>query len=121
MVKSALKLWIGGRMSEEAFCLLEDNPLGILAVNDLNSYHHGQCPVPPELDNQLDTPMILEMIKMKKDILRKVKRMIEARNRNSWYENFLTVFILVCILEYSYRENDRYWRLHVDIVSSTSA
>lgn len=71
IVKVALKIWIGTRMAQEFFCVKEENDFNIDAVHDTNSVHHGQHPVPPVLDHQLDVLMIIEMVKMKTVILEK--------------------------------------------------
>ncbi|CAM1505884.1 Fc.00g115210.m01.CDS01 [Cosmosporella sp. VM-42] len=113
MVKSALNLWIGARMAQEFFCVAEDNDLEIAVVNDQNSIHHGQCPVPPVLDHQLDVLMIQEMIRMKDEIFTKIEGILKARNsRSKWYEIYLTIFVLLANLQYVYKSQQRWWKMH---------
>ncbi|KPM43704.1 hypothetical protein AK830_g2898 [Neonectria ditissima] len=118
MVKSALNIWIGARMTQEFFCLDDDNDLGIDVVNDRNSIHHGQCPVPPVLDHQLDVLMIQEMIRMKERIFTEIESILKSRNsRSKWYEVYLTVFVLLANLQYVYKSQVRWWEMHFETVS----
>ena len=117
MVKEALRIWIGTRMAQEFFTVQEGNELGIAMVQDQQSVHDQQCPVPPVLDHQLDVLMIIEMIRMKSEVLDKMRRMIEDRRRNQWYELCLTMFIFLSNLQYVFGKQQRWWKLHFDTVS----
>lgn len=117
MVRTALKIWIGAKMAQEFFCLEEENSLGIAKVHDPFSIHNGQCPVPPVLDHQVDVLMIQEMLRMNANILREMKRVIESRNPDHWFEVFLTCFVLLCNLQYVHAAQTRYWKMHFNTVS----
>ena len=122
IVKIALKIWIGTRMAQEFFCVMEENDdFDIHVVQDPNSIHHGQRPVPPVLDHQLDVLMIVEMVKMKTFVLEKVKNMIQTRGRSHWFETYLTIFILLSNLQYVYRSQERWWKMHYNTVCSCEA
>ncbi|KAM0188240.1 hypothetical protein ACHAPI_010729 [Fusarium lateritium] len=113
MVKSALKLWIGAHMAQEFFCVVENNDFDIDVVNDANSIHHGQCPVPPVLDHQLDVLMIQEMIRIKDQIMAEIENILKGRNsRSKWFEVYLTVFVLLANLQYVYKSQERWWTMH---------
>ncbi|KAK3339711.1 hypothetical protein B0T25DRAFT_560445 [Lasiosphaeria hispida] len=112
IVKTALKIWIGVRMAQEFFSVQEKSDFGIEVVQDSNSIHDGQCPVPPVLDHQLDVLMIDEMAKMNVALLRRFRKMIESRNRHNWFELYLTSFILLSNLQYVYRSQERWWKMH---------
>ncbi|KAH6641197.1 hypothetical protein F5144DRAFT_125099 [Chaetomium tenue] len=112
IVKIALKIWVGVRMAQEFFSVVEDNDFGIEVVQDLNSIHNGQCPIPPVLDHQLDVLMIVEMAKMNAVLLKRYKKVIESRNRHNWFELYLTSFVLLSNLQYVYRSQERWWKMH---------
>ncbi|RTE77836.1 hypothetical protein BHE90_007718 [Fusarium euwallaceae] len=113
MVKKALNIWIGARMAQEFFCVVEDNDFDIKVVDDRNSIHHGQCPVPPVLDHQLDVLMIQKMIQMQDEILADIERVIRSRNsRTRWYEIYLTIFVMLANLQYVYKSQERWWEMH---------
>lgn len=97
--------------------MMPGNELNVQPVDDLNSIHHGQCPVPPILDNQLDALMIIRMLQWQSDILGRVKKMIRDRKRNSWFEIFLTIFVLLTNLQYVYNSQIRWWTMHFNTVS----
>lgn len=118
IVKVALKIWIGTRMAQEFFCVMEENDFNIHVVQDPNSIHNGQRPVPPVLDHQLDVLMIIEMVKMKTVILKKLKKMIKTRSRSHWFEAYLTIFILLSNLQYVYLSQERWWKMHYNTVCS---
>lgn len=103
-------------MAQEFFAVQEDNDLGIGKVVDPLSVHDQQCPVPPVLDHQLDVLMIVEMIKMKNAMLESMRRMIEDRRRNNWYEVYLTMFVLLSNLQYVFQKQQRYQKLHYGTV-----
>ena len=116
IVKIALKIWIGTRMAQEFFCVVEENDFNIHVVQDPNSIHHGQCPLPPVLDHQLDVLMIIEMMKMTTVILKKLKKIINTRSRSNWFEAYLTIFILLSNLQYVYHSQERWWKMHYNTV-----
>ena len=60
-------------MAQEFFSLVEDNDFGVEVVQDLNSIHNEQCPLPPVLDYQLDVLMIVEMAKDERRTFEKVQ------------------------------------------------
>ncbi|KAF5615121.1 uncharacterized protein FTJAE_13444 [Fusarium tjaetaba] len=104
MVKSALQLWVGARMAQEFFCIVENNDFNIDVVDDANSIHHGQCPIPPVLDHQLDVLMIQEMIRIKDQIMSEIERILKGRHsRSKWFEVYLTIFVLLTNLQFMQR------------------
>jgi hypothetical protein len=105
-------------MAQEFFCIIEENDFNIHVVQDPNSIHDGQCPVPPVLDHQLDVLMIMAMVKMKTEIFEKLKKMIKTHSRSHWFEAYLTVFILLSNLQYVYRSQERWWKMHYNTVCS---
>lgn len=108
MVKSALKLWVGARMAQEFLCVVENNDFGIDVVNDATSIHHGQCPVPPILDHQLDVLMIQEIIRIKDQIMSEIERILKGRHsRSKWFEVYLTIFVLLSNIQYVYKSQER--------------
>ncbi|KAK0725621.1 hypothetical protein B0H67DRAFT_551143 [Lasiosphaeris hirsuta] len=117
IVKTALKIWIGVRMAQEFFSVQEKSEFGIEVVQDSNSIHDGQCPVPRVLDHQLDVLMIVEMVKMNVALLRRFRKMIESRNRHNWFELYLASFILLLNLQYAYRSQERWWKMHFNITT----
>ena len=116
IVKVALKIWIGTRMAQEFFTVMEENDFNIDVVQDPNSIHHGQCPVPPVLDHQLDVLMIIEMVKMNTVILKRLEKIIKTRSRSHWFEAYLTIFILLSNLQYVFRSQERWWKMHYNTV-----
>ncbi|KAG5749091.1 hypothetical protein H9Q70_008251 [Fusarium xylarioides] len=106
VVKSALQLWVGARMAQEFFCVVENNDFNIDVVDDANSIHHGQCPVPPVLDHQLDVLMIQEMVRIKDQIMSEIERILKGRySRSKWFEVYLTIFVLLANLHYQGKQN----------------
>ncbi len=104
-------------MAQEFFCMLPENTFEVRVVNDENSIHHGQCPIPPALNHQMDSLMIQIKIKWQDKILHRMKKMILDRSRKSWFEIFLTIFVMLTNLEYVYQSQVRWWKMHFQTVS----
>ncbi|EMT67635.1 hypothetical protein FOC4_g10005740 [Fusarium odoratissimum] len=99
-----LKLWVGARMAQELFCVVENNDFDIDIDNDANSIHHGQCPVPPVLDHQLDVLMIQEKIRTKDWTMPEIKNILKGGNsRSKCFKVYLTVVMLLDNPQYVYK------------------
>ncbi|KAH7194252.1 hypothetical protein DER44DRAFT_848371 [Fusarium oxysporum] len=102
--RPTLKLWVGARMAQELFCVVENNDFDIDIDNDANSIHHGQCPVPPVLDHQLDVLMIQEKIRTKDWTMPEIKNILKGGNsRSKCFKVYLTVVVLLDNPQYVYK------------------
>lgn len=74
-------------------------------------------PVPPKVDHQTDTAMIESMKKDGPNLVKKLKKLIDKRDRRDWYEIFLTVFVVLNNLEFLLRRQEVFleeMRMHSD-------
>jgi hypothetical protein len=83
--------------------IVGDETLGIAKVEDTRFPIYGQVPVPSVLDFQIDTIAIHLMLKLIKSVVSRLKKIIYGRrNKEKWYEVYLTCFILLGCLEKVY-------------------
>lgn len=54
-------------------------------------------------------------------LLKKYKKMIESRNRHDWFESYLTSFVLLLNIQYVYRSQERWWKMHFHTVSPSQS
>ncbi|CAG9936222.1 unnamed protein product [Clonostachys rosea f. rosea IK726] len=86
-----------------AVIIVGDETLGIAKVEDTRFPIYGQVPVPSVLDFQIDTIAIHLMLKLIKSVVSRLKKIIYGRrNKEKWYEVYLTCFILLGCLEKVY-------------------
>jgi hypothetical protein len=94
--------------------------LGVSCINDVNTGEYYQTvPIPPSLDYQIDTIVMLHMDAEQKAIIKSLKRMIFSKERlKVWYEVYLTVFVLLSTTEYVYQAQQKYKQRHQCTVRS---
>ncbi len=103
MLQGALKVAIMTRFFSRSFGISGSETLGIEEVKDCRSPYFGRVPIPPMLNSQLDT-LWRSMLKAEsKSVLKALKQAIMRHTREEWLFNFLTMFILVQNIEFSYQ------------------
>lgn len=108
LVHEALTLCIMTRLLSKSFNLTGKETLSIPEVDDPVSPYFGRRPIPPLLDAQIDQLWMQIMKKIKKNLLSELKRKIMGRRKEDWYQNFLTLLILIANLEFVYAvQNDQ--------------
>uniref|UniRef100_A0A8H7N406 Uncharacterized protein n=1 Tax=Bionectria ochroleuca TaxID=29856 RepID=A0A8H7N406_BIOOC len=102
-VADALKIRLISYFCRESVIIVGDETLGIAKVEDTRFPIYGQVPVPSVLDFQIDTIAIHLMLKLIKSVVSRLKKIIYGRrNKEKWYEVYLTCFILLGCLEKVY-------------------
>lgn len=108
LVHEALTLCIMTRLLSKSFNLTGKETLGIPEVDDPVSPYFGRRPIPPLLDAQIDQLWMQIMTRIRKKLLSELKRKIMGRRKEDWYQNFLTLLILIANLEFVYAvQNDQ--------------
>ena len=91
------------RLFSKSFGICGPETLGIPFAHDPYSPYYGRTPIPPILDAQLDQIWREIMIKLKKQALARLKPKVLQHKPEDWLETFLSVFILLDNIEFSYR------------------
>jgi len=81
-------------------------------VGDDNAHDHGNIPIPPMLDYQLDTVAIKWMRDTMKNMLKVLWEVLKSHSEGSWFDVFLVMFILLNNLEYVYEAQLEYAQQH---------
>lgn len=98
-VKDALKIRQAAYFCRESMTIVSEETLGIRRVDDKRFSIHDQTPVPSLLDFQIDTIAIHYMSRIMKHVIKRLKRAIFGkRNKEHWYEVYLTCFVLLSTL-----------------------
>ncbi|KAH7318672.1 hypothetical protein B0I35DRAFT_432678 [Stachybotrys elegans] len=102
-VANALRIRIIAYFSRESMAIVGHESLGIPVVDDQRFPIYGQVPVPSVLDFQIDTTAIHIMTKLMEGATKRLKRVVFGRkNKQGWYEVYLTCFVLLESLEKVY-------------------
>jgi hypothetical protein len=112
-----VEIWAGSRFIAAPRSLRGDQTLDLSPIQDKSAHDCGNIPIPPMLDYQLDTLAIQRMEKTMNDMLKKLWKTLQAHSRNSWFDVFLVIFILVNNLECVYEAQLQYVQEHGSDVS----
>lgn len=83
---------------------LQQSELNIPIIDDEESLHHGQRPLPRFLNYQVDIMMNFVIDAHRKAVLKRLKSLIFGKNViKAWYEVYLLIYLLLSTIEYAYR------------------
>ncbi|KAL2834220.1 hypothetical protein BDW59DRAFT_156162 [Aspergillus cavernicola] len=103
IVANALKILAAGYISEIQPVIVSGDTLGIPLIQNERFKYHNQRPIPIALDYQIDNLYIAYMQRNLEPLLRGLDRLIykarKTERKETWYEIFLTVFVLLFSLE----------------------
>jgi hypothetical protein len=117
MINESIRISIMTRLYCKSFGIAGEDLLGIDMVTDEASPYFGRVPIPPILDAQIDEIWRTNMTKRKKKMLSMLKSRILNSKLHEWFETFLTIFIILNNLEWSYRQKCSQLQRHMDAVS----
>lgn len=108
MIRKALKV----RSFASRRIAVQDSTLEIPKIDDPESPYHGERPPPEFMDMQIDIMMNLIIDKHRKAVLKDLDSLVFGSDAvQSWYQVFLTVYILLSTIEFAYQWQLRYVRL----------
>jgi len=100
LVADSLDLWAISRMIEIPWEMCGPDTLGVSPVTDATSPHKGRIPIPPIMDTQLDQIVIKTILTpLRERLVDKFERLINPARRESWWEIYLSAFILLNHIE----------------------
>ncbi|KAH6632114.1 hypothetical protein F5144DRAFT_490873 [Chaetomium tenue] len=100
LVADSLDLWAISRMIEIPWEMCGPDTLGVSPVTDATSPHKGRIPIPPIMDTQLDQIVIKNILTpLRKRLIDKFESLITPAKRESWWEIYLSAFILTNHIE----------------------
>lgn len=71
--------------------------MGLKQISDPENPWNGMIPVTPIMDTQLDEIAIKgSPLSLKDRFLRELKGKVHQKQREDWFEIYLTVFIIMC-------------------------
>lgn len=112
MISQALKIAVLTRLGSKSFGVRGEEDLGIKTDEHPLSPYRGRKPVPVMVDREMFKIMLQFMSSKRKPVLSELKRKIMKRDRSLWFEIFLTIFILMSNLEFSYHHQVRKLKRH---------
>ncbi|KAI5843213.1 hypothetical protein BZA05DRAFT_187872 [Tricharina praecox] len=113
LLKAALQIWAGSHFIAASRSLRGEHTLNITPlVGDDSAHDHGNIPIPPMLDYQLDTVAIKWMRETMKNMLKELWEVLKCHSAESWFDVFLVIFILLNNLEYVYEAQLEYAQQH---------
>ena len=96
---------------------LRQSELDIPIIDDEESLHHGQRPLPRLLNYQVDMMMNLVIDAHRKAVLKRLKSLIFGKNVvKAWYEVFLLIYLLLSTIEFACQWQLRYSAKRKDTV-----
>lgn len=100
IIANALKIQSAAYISEIQPLISSSETLGIPKFNNPKFRQHGTTLIPIALDHQLYN-LYIKYMQQRLRVLDGLKKLIFNRtdNRETWYEIFLTIFVLLCNLE----------------------
>ncbi|KAH8892135.1 hypothetical protein GQ53DRAFT_863880, partial [Thozetella sp. PMI_491] len=113
LLAKTLLLWSSTRLIESQRSICGPDTLGISAVSDPESPRFGVTPIIPIMDTQLDQIIIQEILEpLRSDILSALDKLVEQHRPETFFESYLTVFILLCSIERNTIAQERFARRH---------
>ncbi|KAL1840237.1 hypothetical protein VTJ49DRAFT_668 [Mycothermus thermophilus] len=113
LVATSLDLWAISRMIEIPWQMCGADTLGVSAVRDPTSPHHGKIPIPPTMDTQLDQVVIQFILKpLRQAVVEKFEQLITPAKPETWWEVYLSSFILLNHIERLARHSVAHARTH---------
>jgi hypothetical protein len=97
------------RLIEFPWELQSDNALGIKTVSDQANPNYGRIRLPPIMDTQLDQIIIQKFLQpLREKLLLKLKNQMDGCQPGTWWETYLSLFILLHHTAMSSRHGRRF-------------
>lgn len=121
LVADSLDLWAISRMIEIPWEMCGPDTLGVSPVTDSTSPHKGRIPIPPIMDTHLDQIVIKAILTpLRERLVDKFETLISPAKRESWWEIYLSAFILLNHIERLARHSVDHAKTHTIPVSGDS-
>jgi hypothetical protein len=118
LVADSLDLWAISRMIEIPWEMCGPDTLGVSPVTDPTSPQKGRIPIPPIMDTHLDQIVIKSILTpLRERVVGKFERLITPAKRESWWDVYLSAFILLNHIERLARHSVDHARTHTMPVS----
>ncbi|KAL4955934.1 hypothetical protein BDW69DRAFT_159704 [Aspergillus filifer] len=119
MVEHALKILAAGYISEIQPTIVGDETLEIPLVDNKEFKQHNQRLIPIAMDYQIDNLYIAYMHQNLKPILSRLSRLVSRGRadelKESWFEIFLTTFVLLLSLEMVFDKQMSFVKKYQDV------
>lgn len=93
--------------------------LGVSPVSDATSPHNGRIPIPPIMDTQLDQIVIQSILTpLRLKVVRKFEELITPAKPDTWWEVYLSAFIMLNHIERLAMHSVAHARTHTMSVSA---
>ncbi|KAL4780650.1 hypothetical protein BJX76DRAFT_337354 [Aspergillus varians] len=110
-VEMAVKIWAATRLTERPWRITGDETLGMKPISDSTSPDLDTIPVTPMMDTQLDQIAINHILyPAQTELLHTLQDRMQHPERKQWFENFLTLFILLSSIEASSVHGEKFAR-----------
>lgn len=87
-------------------------------IDDEADPRYGKIPIPPTMDTQLDQIVIKHVLEpLRKKLVAKLEEKISPPKPETWFETYLTAFILLSHIERLAKHSESHARLHTMRVS----
>ena len=112
----ALDLWAVSRMIEIEWRMCGgggSDTLGIRKINEPTSPRHGNIPIPPMMDTQLDQIVITQVLEpLKEHFVDQFEAKISPVKPEDWFEIYLAAFVMLNHVERLARHSSFHAMLH---------
>ncbi|XXG96076.1 hypothetical protein Hte_002353 [Hypoxylon texense] len=100
MLSRALELWAASRIIEKVWRISGDETLGISLVDDPTFPRFNTVPITPVMDTQMDQIVIQHVLEpLRLEILQELEQKVTLHKPKTFFETYLTVFILLSNVE----------------------
>ncbi|KAH7377963.1 hypothetical protein BKA64DRAFT_246767 [Cadophora sp. MPI-SDFR-AT-0126] len=119
LVSNALSFWVATRLTEKPWRICGEQTLGLLPRDEPDNPWNGIIPVTPIMDTELDDIVIRgQLLPLRQMFLTELKQKIDERKRENWLEIYLSMFIMMCNVEWILKDVVEYTTRHSMVTSS---
>lgn len=118
MIADVLDLWAISRMIEVPWEICGTDTLDIPPIRHFNNPHRERIPIPPTMDTQLDQIVIKRILNpLRAKVVRKFELLIAPAKPETWFEVYLSAFILLNHIEQLAKHSASHAQMHALQVS----
>ena len=109
------------RLTEKPWRICGEQTLGLLPRDQPDNPWNGIIPVTPIMDPELDDIVIRgQLLPLRQLFLTELKQKIDERKRENWLEIYLSMFIMMCNVEWILKDVVEYTTRHSMVVRFSS-
>ncbi|KXX78005.1 hypothetical protein MMYC01_201721 [Madurella mycetomatis] len=113
LIADVLDLWAISRMIEVPWEICGTDTLGIPPIRHFNNPRRERIPIPPIMDTQLDQIVIKRILNpLRAKVVRKFELLITPAKPETWFEVYLSAFLLLNHIEQLARHSTSHAQMH---------